>query len=285
MFNSFYHLRRLCGRQKTADMDEVIDTDPSEESTAPVLDTSTLALRFRAYGILYCAGIPLCVWFEDALEHLGVPTETFCLYLLVPAAQLQQAADHLINDGQYSKRRLPFPLDRISHFENIYAPPVRESLAPSKSLIFPDGEEFVPDPDHHVDSFNPPVILLPAEAWFYKLPHTTAEMLDCYPSLPQLVTSLILKWLTLGDDEEDLSLHVAVTIEYAYEYLEDVKKPEFENLLPERIRRFHSDVVNGRDPGELQMGIWRCQKYYRDEMEKRLSAEAKQDMPLTVGED
>lgn len=266
-------------------MNEAVDTEPSEESTAPVLDTSTLALRYRAYGILYCADIPVCVWFEDALEHLGVPTETFCLYLLVPAAQLQQAADHLVNDGQYSKRRLPFPLDRISHFENIYAPPVHESSAPPNSLTFPDGEEYVPDLDNQIDSFNPPVILLPAEAWFYQLPNTTAEMLDCYPTLPQLLTSLILKWLTLEDDQEDLSLHVSVMIFYAYEYLEDVKKPGFENLLPEKIRRFHSDVINGRDPGELQMGIWTCQKYYRDEMKESLRREAKQDTPSSVGGD
>lgn len=282
MLNSFYYLKRLCGRQKPADMDGVNDTDPSEESTAPVLDTSTLALRYRAYGILYCAGIPLCVWFEDALEHLGVPTELFCLYLLVSTAQLQQAAEHLVNDGQYIKTRLPFPLDRISHFENIYAPPVRKDLPPPNALIFPNGEEHVLDPDDRVDSLNPSVILLPAEAWFYKLPNTTAEMLDCYPSLPQLVTSLILKWLSLGDDEENLSVHVAVMIEYAYEYLEDVKRPGFGTLLPEKTRRLHSDIVNGRDPGELQMGIWSCQKYYQDEMKKSRSAEAKRDMPLTA---
>lgn len=279
MFNSFYYLRRLCGQRHTADGDEGINTHPSEESTAPVLDTGTLALRYRAYGILYCAGIPLCLWFEDALEHLGVPTETFCLYLLVPAAQLQKAADHLVNDGHYSKRQLPMALDRISHFENIYAPPVRESPVPPIPIVFSDGERYVPDPDDIVDSYNPPVILLPAEAWFYELPHTAAEMLDCYPTLPQLLTSLILKWLALGDDEDALRLHVSVMIEYVYEYLEDVKKPGFESSLPETIRRFHSDMVHGRDPGELQMGIWSCQKYYRDEMEKSLSGEAKQDMP------
>lgn len=265
MLNSFHYLRWVCERRNTSHLDEVISTHPFEESTAPVLDTSTLALRYRAYGILYCAGIPLCVWFEDALEHVGVPTETFCLYLLVPAAQLQQAADHLVNDRHYTKRRLPLALDDISQFENIYAPPARESYAPPSAVVFSDNTEYVPDPDDIADSLNPPVILLPAEEWSYELPRTAAEMSDCYSTLPQLLTSLMLKWLTLGDDEWRLSLHVAVMIEYVYNLVEDVKKPGFEDLLPPKIRRFHSDLVHGRDPGEDQKGIWKCQKYYRDE--------------------
>lgn len=273
MFNSFYYLSRLCGRRNTADEDKVINTHPSEESSSitPVLDSSTLALRYRAYGILYCAGIPLCVWFEDALEHLGVPTETFCLYLLVPAAQLQQAADHLLNDGQYSKRQLPFALERISHFSNIYAPPARETLRPPGPVLFSDGSQYLPDPNDIVDSLNPPVILLPAEEWFYELPPTSAEILDCYPTLPQILASLILRWL--ADNEESLSLCVSVMIEYIYEYLGNVKKPGFEDLLPEKVRKFHLDMIHGRDPsGDLQLGIWSCHQYYRDEMEKSPTA-------------
>lgn len=275
MFNSFHHLRRLCGRQNTATKDKDINTHPSEESdsAAPVLDTSTLALRYRAYGILYCAGIPLCVWFEDALAHLGVPTETFCLYLLVPAAQLSQAADHLINDGNYSKRELPLPLRRISRFANIYGPPVPEHIKPPSPITCEDGSQYIPDPNDRVDPVNPPVILLPAEEWFYELPPTAAEMLDCYPTLSQILTSLILRWL--AEDEENLSIYVSVMIEYIYDYLEGVKTPGFENLLPEEIRRFHLDMIHGRDPsGELQTGIWSCQKYYRDEMEKTLKISA-----------
>lgn len=109
--------------------------------------------------------------------------------------------------------------------------------------MFLDGEGYVSDPKDRVDCLNPPVILFPAEAWFYELPSITAKMLDCYPVLSQLLTSLTLKWLTLGKDWENLYVHGAVLMEYIYEYLHDVKKPGFEKMLPGDIRGFHSDVV------------------------------------------
>lgn len=39
--------------------------------------------RFAACSVLYKAGIPVCIWLEDALAQLGVPTLVFDLFLLV----------------------------------------------------------------------------------------------------------------------------------------------------------------------------------------------------------
>jgi hypothetical protein len=53
--------------------------------------------RFAAYGVLYGAGIPACIWLEDALLQFGIPTVVFELFLLVP--DVDAAVRALISAG------------------------------------------------------------------------------------------------------------------------------------------------------------------------------------------
>lgn len=227
----------------SADADADAEAAPTP---TPVLDTDALPSRYRAYGILYNSGIPLCVWGEDALEHLGVPTATFCLYLTVPEARVREAAGQLVRAG-YQKRGLPFALAKITQFGNIYGPARKEPDPPSD--VDREGD-YVVDPEDRIDSLSPPVVLLPAQGWFFELPGTVSEMQDCYPTLPQLLTSLICKWMALEEQDQRLLLHIAVHIEYIYDYLDDVKRPGFEGSIPQKVRGFHFDRLNRLDAGD-----------------------------------
>lgn len=255
-------------------MQSADDSDSAEVAPVPVpvLDTDALPSRYRAYGILYNAGIPLCIWCEDALEHLGVPTATFCLYLVVPDARMQQAADHLVRAG-YQKRELPFALNEITQFSNIYGPPQE---TPDRPPNVESEDDFVLDPKDSIDSRDPPVILLPDQEWFCELSGTVAEMQDCYPTLAQLLTALIYKWMAVEEQDERLLLHIAIHIEYIYEYLDAVRQPGFEESLPQRIWGFHFDRLKGLDAGD-----WGTVPYQKSYMAK---IDGRDDEPSTSSE-
>lgn len=257
MFDSLHLLRQLCGQHKEDSGSDNIDQGLDDAQMAQAVNTVTIPSRHRAYGLLYSAGIPSLIWGEDALEHLGVPTDTFCLFLVVPDHLLPQASDHLMRAG-YQKGQLPSDLVDIPQFGNIYGPPANEQ-AVDNPFLDPDL-----DPKDIMDPSHPPVILLPAGEWYMSLPETNAGIQEGYPTLPQLLTSLISKWLSLEEQDSRLRLRLAVLIEYIYDYLDAVKQPGFEETLPGRIQLFHSKRVKGSETEEW--GTYACQKRFLDEM-------------------
>ncbi|KAL2015870.1 hypothetical protein VTK56DRAFT_4667 [Thermocarpiscus australiensis] len=195
--------------------------------------------RYTACELLYKAGIPAAVWLEDALSYHGVPTLVFDLFLLVP--DVDAAAQVLVSSG-YTRGQPSLALRAIRQFDNLYNPPQTTTREDRGSIPGPD------------------VVLLPAGEWFYQLPATTAEMTDWFPTLPQLLTSLIGKWLSLEEEESDLRLRIAIFIGYIYSYVDAVKAPGFEQQLPREYRVFHSDQVQGINAEAL--GTFRCQQHY-----------------------
>ncbi|POS75149.1 hypothetical protein DHEL01_v206464 [Diaporthe helianthi] len=261
MFDSLHLLRQLCGkRKKDSTNNNIIDQGLNDAPMAPAVNTTTIPSRHQAYDVLYCAGIPSLIWGEDALEHLGVPTHTFCLYLMVPDHLLPQAIDHLMRAG-YQKRQPPSELADIRQFSNIYSPP---NPTPSQNTDDRFGNPDL-DPEDSIDSSYPPVILLPAGEWYISLPETSTGIHDCYPTLPQMLISIISKWLVLEEQDSTLRLRLGVFIEYIYDYLDAVKQPGFEETLPQRLRLFHSKRLISLETDEL--GTYAYQKRLLEEME------------------
>ncbi|KAK4151685.1 hypothetical protein C8A00DRAFT_16926 [Chaetomidium leptoderma] len=204
--------------------------------------------RFSACSILYRAGIPASVWLEDALAYHDVPTLVFDLFLLVP--DVDAAARALVSAG-YQRGELSLALSPIRQFDNLYIPLRTESQHATT-----DAESAPQSPE--IDETR--VILLPAKEWFHELPAAPEDMVDWFPTLPQLLTALIAKWLSLEEGDRDLRLRIAVFLGYIYEYLDTVKVPRFEQQLPQQFRTFHSDQVQGINAADL--GTFRCQEYY-----------------------
>lgn len=85
---------------------------------------------------------------------------------------------------------------------------------------------------------DPPVVLLPADEWFFDLPNTMSEMTPWYPSLPEILTSIVSKFLTL-EKQDPLHEFLAVLIDSIYQYSDAAWEPGFEDQLPQEIREFH----------------------------------------------
>lgn len=252
MFAPVHLLKQLCG----CTTGQPPDANERAQDEAPVLDTTTLPARYRAYGILYGAGIPLCIWFEDALANFGVPTFTFALFLVVPTALLAPASKELEKAG-YSKTRLPLAYRGIHQFENMYEPEKTSEAVTDESATTAEDEEDV------IDSSNPPVVLLSADEWFYQLPETTAAMQDCFPTLPRYLTSIMSKWLGAAEHEDMLLMHLAIQLEYVYDYLDEVKQPGFEKSLPTHLWEFHLDGVS---PTDRALSDFETQRRYRQKI-------------------
>lgn len=201
-------------------------------SLTPV--AAAFAPRFASCGILFGAGIPACVWFEDALSNVGVPTMVFDLFLVV--ADVELAAQKLMDAG-YQRTEPTLALRPISLFSNRFAPPMQTS-----------------------DDGTTPLVLLPAEDWLYDLPATTDDMTDWFPPLAHLLAALIAKWLDLDAQESMLRLRIAIFIGYIYEHVKAVRQPGFEDALPRKYWTFHFDQVQGINAGDL--GTTRCQMHY-----------------------
>ncbi|AEO62107.1 hypothetical protein MYCTH_2313111 [Thermothelomyces thermophilus ATCC 42464] len=223
------------------------EATPPDGERQPSLDgngdgsEAVLPPRYAACELLYKAGIPAAVWLEDALSRHGVPTLVFDLFLLVP--DVDAAAQVLIGAG-YRRGQLSFALRNIRQFENLYFPP-RAITADNKH------DESIPDTG---------VILLAAREWFHELPATAQDMTDWFPTLPQLLTALIAKWLSLEEQESDLRLRIAVYIGYIYLYIDAVKEPGFQEQLPPEYRLFHADRLQGINTENL--GEFQCQQLY-----------------------
>lgn len=203
-----------------------------------------LLLRYRACELLYKAGIPAAIWLEDALSYHGVPTVVFDLYLLVP--DVDAAAQVLVRSG-YKRGQLCLALSDIRQFDNLYTPPEPPQTTSTTH-------------DNHDSVTGTNVVLLPAKEWFYQLPNTAGAVTDWFPTLPQLFTALVQKWLSLERQEEDLRLRITVFIGYIYSYVGAVKAPGFELQLPRGIRVFHSDQLQNINAEYLD--TFRCQQHY-----------------------
>ncbi|KAK3291781.1 uncharacterized protein B0H64DRAFT_477969 [Chaetomium fimeti] len=206
--------------------------------------------RFSACSILFNAGIPALIWLEDALAYYGVPTMVFELFLLVPDVD---AAARVLKSSGYQKREPSLALRPICQFDNLYAAVRTENQHPPTT----DAEATSQSPEVKPTR----VILLPAKEWFHELPSAPEDMEDWLPTLPQLLAALIAKWLSLEEGERDLRLRIAVLLGYIYAGLDNVKLPGFEQQLPQQLRAFHMDRVQGRI-NLADLGTFRCQQHY-----------------------
>ncbi|KAH6615759.1 hypothetical protein B0J18DRAFT_289707 [Chaetomium sp. MPI-SDFR-AT-0129] len=236
-----------CLSRGKADVVAEDDRDDGQE-LSPCEPESGIPPRFSACSILYSAGIPASIWFEDALAYHDVPTLVFELFLLVPDVD---AAARVLMSAGYQRGELSLALSPIRQFDNLYTPVRTESQHPTT-----DAESTSQSPE--IDETR--VILLPAKEWFHDLPATPEDMADWFPTLPQLLTALIAKWLSLEEGDRDLRLRIAVFLGYIYEYLDSVKVRGFEQQLPQQFWAFHSDQVQGINAADL--GTFRCQEHY-----------------------
>lgn len=154
----------------------------------------------------------------------GVPTETFCLSLVVPDSLQAEASDHFMKSG-CQKRKFPFTLCQVAQFSYICGLPASSS---SQVVNEEDKDNPLLDFEDSIDSRNPSYILFPAKEWLVSLPKTYFGTQECYPTLPQLSTSPVSEWLVLEEQYERLRMSLAVLIEYVYEYWDVVKQAEFE---------------------------------------------------------
>lgn len=152
----------------------------------------TFTARFAACDVLARAGIPSCIWLEDALSNLGVPTEVFELFLLVPDTGL--AARALMSAG-YERQEPSLALTPIPQFNNLFTPQETGNHSPAMDS---DWTFEVPD------AIRTSVILLPAKEWFYDLPESLECMTAWFPTFSQLLTALIAKWLNLNDQVQGI---------------------------------------------------------------------------------
>ncbi|KAK4233195.1 hypothetical protein C8A03DRAFT_19674 [Achaetomium macrosporum] len=197
--------------------------------------------RYTACELLYEAGIPAAIWLEDALSYHGVPTLVFDLFLLVP--DVDAAAQVLVRSG-YKRGQLSLALRAIPQFDNLYIPPQPTSTTHEEQDSAACGN----------------VVLLPANEWFHQLPATAEAVTDWFPTLPQLLTALIRKWLSLEEQEADLRLRIVIFIGYIYSYVDAVRAPGFELQLPREYRVFHSDQLQEINTEDLD--TFRCQQHY-----------------------
>ncbi|OAA62745.1 hypothetical protein SPI_04285 [Niveomyces insectorum RCEF 264] len=221
------------------------------KAKAPPSMQSENVARYAACNTLHTAGIPVCIWLEDALGHLGVPTLAFELYLLVHDVA---AATQILLESGYQRGKPSLAIESIPQFHNLFTLP-RHEISGSPTSSEPD------------DSEQPSVILLPAAEWFYKLPERIENMADWFPTLPGIYSALVAKWLSLNEDEHALRLRIAVFIGYIYEYLDDtIRSPGFEQQLPAKYGQFHRDQLRGINTADL--GTFKCQQHYLKNIEE-----------------
>lgn len=210
--------------------------------------TNALPIRYDACSIIWYADIPACVWGEDALAHLGVPTIVFGLFLIVP--DVEAAAEKLKDEGYILGER-PLAYKRKPEFSNYYLPPHDDNANRGSQTIDDESTE------------KPDVILLQASDWFWKLPASTSDVTDWFPELPAFLVAMFDKLLDLDPEEEfGLSLHLAIWIGYIYEYVDEVKEPNFQERIPPEYRQLHSDTLQD-NVGE-GLSDPEIRRYYRE---------------------
>lgn len=194
-----------------------------------ILSPEESEARLRAPRFLRSHGIPCVLWFEDAVQHYGVPTGLFDLYLVVP--DLEASAKVLEAQGW---KRVQQDLGRIMNSE-VESPQIR--------LRTPTEGEY-----------DPEVVLLPAAVWSadFATHEGRYSVLDddafFYPSLPSLVNGFI--DVLLGGPDE-LRRPVSVNTSYLYLYVPLMKERSFANLLRRDNQQFHHDVLSGMRLGTI----------------------------------
>jgi hypothetical protein len=203
------------------------------------------APRFAACDILHRAEIPACIWLEDALDELGVPTLVFELFLLVHDVD---SAGQVLLEAGYQRSTPSLALQDIPQFSTVFRPAQQEFKASTQGA-------------QSLDETSGSVILLPAAEWFYALPPWSEDTARRFPTLPHLLSSLIAVWLQLDEIEVSLRLRIAVYLGYIYEYLDAVKSSGFEHQLPREYWVFHFDQL--QDINTADLGTFRCQQHYQ----------------------
>lgn len=185
--------------------------------------------RLRAPRCLRSHGIPCVLWFEDAVQHYGVPTALFDLYLVVP--DIEVSAKVLEAQGW---KRVKQELGRIMN-SDVKSPQAR---------LRPPTE----------GNYDPEVVLLPAEVWSadFATHKGRYSVLDddafFYPSLPSLVNGFI--DVLLGGPDE-LRRPVSVNTSYLYHYVPQMKERAFANHLRRDNQQYHHDVISGMRLGTI----------------------------------
>lgn len=93
------------------------------------------------------------------LNHLDVPTETFCLSLVVPDSPQAQVSDYLMKSG-HQKKKFPLALRQVPQFSYLCGP---SAPSPSRVVNEEDKDNPLVDPEDRINSRNPSFIFFPAK--------------------------------------------------------------------------------------------------------------------------
>lgn len=219
-----------------------------------------------ACAILHGQGIPTRVWGGDAHVHLGAPffeaEPGDPLFLLVSATE--PAGQVLLRAG-YTKAEVPLNLSESREFHNVFDPP-QDGRRGRRKIFLLDADRFHQQLPQH-PPFNEQDVM--------------------YPTCAQLLISLLETYLDLrGEKDIDLRMTLSVEIGYIYQYQAEVKTPEYEVQLPQRLRRLHRDLVTNKDHGDFDMGdlgSWICQRHYLQDGEDANATESTVEAGPSVG--
>jgi hypothetical protein len=209
----------------------------------PETNMTTTDVRHQPCTFLQKAGIPCVIWFEDALQYYGVPTDVFSLYLLV--ADIDQAGQVFVEHGWIDT---PEPPESLIHFLLLHPEIQRRRLNPPVPNL--------PEPLQMVST-----VLLPAGDWHF--PAQELLLNQFYPSLPTLTNSLISKLLDAPHGsrlQDTMSLYLV----YLYGHVQSLKDPLFANKISYENRRFHNDANAGLLVGTLP--IIEYERQLRDQL-------------------
>ena len=211
---------------------------------------SRAELRFYPYYLLRDHDIPCVVWFEDALGYYGVKTVVFDLHILVHDIDL--SAQILVEHGWTVVQPDPNEFDdglTTTKQRRLEPPKVgNEESAQSNEQTRCIGPRPLPPPPSQKPPGPARTLLLPAEDWHYELPDIIEASMGAagaFPTLPDLVDSLIETLLDACEVNVPLWHHMAVLVGYAYMYIPALKARSFAEQLKYEHRQYHYDIMAG----------------------------------------
>jgi hypothetical protein len=193
---------------------------PDQDGGLPVREDN----RFRASSLLASNGVQNVVWLEDLLALHGSDTMVWDLNLLVQNPP--EAATCLLKLGY----RRTVPEARFQHDLDLGKNCIR--------LIRPESAET-------------PVVLLPAQDWYYEMQDHSQNRL---PPLHFFLDSVMEYWLSISSkdyvDRLDFALYIAALINYCYALKDKdgnkVKSIEYGDMLKVENRELHYDILAGK---------------------------------------